>query len=514
MTGADVLARLHRAGIAIGWDAEGLTLRALASALAPALAEEAKRGIEGLRALLAEEARALGAQRVWTAPLSREQERLWFRRAVSEARDSLLIVLALRFASDAPAPPYPDALAVAAARHPVLGALFRDGPGEPYMLFTEPPRAPEELVVDLRGLTPAAARPVLDRALLADVHRPLDLAQTPGLRTLRVFEPGGAVVLQITRHHLVSDGWSLGLLLRDIAEAARLLRAGRPPAPRQRALLYAEHACRQRAPRPDRSALPTALRGRSLRMLGSRQSGGRAHVLRGLLEAGTVSEVCRQRRLTHFAVTCGVFALVLGAVLSRREVAFGIDVSTRDRPELETCIGTFVNRVPLLIEPPTEGPLGAYLDAIGAQASRAAADGAVPFEDLVAAADPPRDDAYDPLIDIIFGLHAEPRHAPYRHLGPVAPIEVEDAATHVPLSVYLTADGPSFYTEIRYDDGYISGAAVRGFLRAFGAAISALGDAPRDDVAALRRRAIAALRLPTRAGARLRRTSEDREGIP
>lgn len=510
MNAADLLTLLHQAGAAVSWNPGGIALR-VSGALAPGLAIDAKSGVAGLQALLASDAGVRGARQVRSAPLSREQERLWFWRAMAGAGDALIIPLALRFPPGVPVPPS-EAIAAAAARHPMLGALFRGSRVEPRMVFLDPPPPPEEQVVDLRGLPLVVARQARASVLRDDARRPFDLTRTPGLRTVRIFEPDGGVVLQITRDHLVSDGWSLGLLLREIVDAAARLAAGRPPAPRERALLYADYACRQRVQeRPLRLVEGVDALRRPPRMFGSPRPGGTPRVARSSFDGGALLRFCRTRRLTAFAVLCGAFSLALGVALSRREIAFGIDVSTRDRPELETCIGSFVNRAPLACVLPVQGPIDAYLGEVAAKVRTAAAGASMPFEELVAAADLPRGHRYDPMFDVIFGLHGEPRHAPYRHLGPVEAIDVDNANTHAPLSVYLTADGASFHVETRYDDGYLVRATVDGLVRAFKAAVAAIAAEACTDIAALRR-CVLALEQPLMPVGQNRITASLRKG--
>ncbi len=529
-----LLARLLAGGIMVRWGPEGVSLRAVpAVSGAPAtgrleLLAAAREGAAALAAELAGLAEGIGAQELHLATLSEEQRVLWTAATTLEDAQAQLIELTLRWRpGDGAAPvsythlqelhlatlseeqrvlwtaattledaqaqlieltlrwrpgdgaaPDADAVAALARRHPMLSALFLPGADEPLLCFPRPAPPPGESVLDLRHLDAAVAQTALGQALRAHALRPFALDREPALRVLSVLEPGGGRVVQLVRHHLVSDGWSLALMLRDLAGLVASLRAGRPVALEYQPLAYAEHACRQRlvdAQDPgaaDREAavLINRLQGRRLRTLALPSGAPHPQVLRRALDARSAQALARQQRLPLFAVSCGLFALVLAWQLGRSNLVFVIDVSTRMRTELESCVGTFVNRAPLVIDLPQEGSLAAFLSALHNQVREVSAQGGVPFGRVLRAL---RADAGEtPRPDVVFGMHAEPRHAPYRALGQAELVPLQEVRLHQPLSFYLTVQDELLHLELRHDAACFGEAAARQLAQGFEVALA------------------------------------------
>lgn len=481
-----LLTTLHRGGIIVACDSGGLLMRCLSDSVSLGLLEQARSDAPSLRAWFAAMAACLGADRLVTAPLSSEQLRLWFLGEAGSGEGAQLIELSLRFRPGKAMPPPQSALPMLASRHEMLSALILEGSDGPLQCFPTPPCPPHLYCLDLRHLDSSSAARATAAALRSHAARALHMDREPGLRCLHILEPDGAVVVQLVRHHLVSDGWSLGLLLESLKEVVEGLRAGCPlPAP-SRQSLYAEHACRQRLELADGAANATAerLRGKRLQMLPASSQQGRGAVLRRTYDRGAVQRRARAIRQTEFSVAAGLFALALGSLLGQPEVAIIVDVSTRQSTAVERCIGTFVNRAALLIELPTEGPMQPFLAEVASLIRAASDQGGVPYDRLVKLLTQARGSGHGPMFDVLFGMHAEPRHAPYRQLGDVELLALDDISIHLPVSFYLTVEGAQLHLELLYDDTCLGRSAAQSLSDMFDGAIAALDS---DDVATVRR---------------------------
>jgi hypothetical protein len=501
-----LLARLHAAGIMAGWVSGGVSLRALRSAPdAPAdgtssALQDAQRDPQPLRDWLAAAARALGAHALWTSPLSEEQRGLWIAGSSASGDQAQLIELTLRWLPGDGEPPTMDAVVALARRHPMLAALVLPGHDEPLLCFTEPAPVPARTLLDLRHLDALAAAAALRCALQAHALRPFAMHREPGLRVLQVLEPGGGVVMQLVRHHLVSDGWSLGLILRDLSAIDAAFRQGRPVPVPQHWLVYAEHACRQRAGATEEractqsSAVARALSGRRVTTFAPGSGAQRPDVLRKVLDGRPVYALARRLRATPFSVACALFSLTLGWQLGRRELVFATDVSTRCSSELEACVGTFVNRAVLALEVPPEGSLQAYVEEVAARVQAAAEGGGVPYAQTVRALRRLGGEHGPALPDVVFGMHAEPRHAPFRHLGRPELVALDTVCVHQPMSFYLSAEGERLHLELRHDSAVVPGSTARLAAQGLDAVLTTLGAEEQGDLAALRRVVNACLR--------------------
>src|SRR4029077_3230708 len=172
-------------------------------------------------------------------PLSFAPRRLWFLDRLEPGTAVYNIAGAVRLRGRLDVPLVAAALAGIARRHEVLRTVFPARHGEPVQVVQEPgfERLP---VVDLSGLPEPARSAEADRRGRAEAARPFDLARGPLVRTSLLRLEDEEHLLVVTFHHIVSDGWSLGLYLEE-------LRA-----------LYAEPS----PPRPPSSAPPHPLPGR------------------------------------------------------------------------------------------------------------------------------------------------------------------------------------------------------------------------------------------------------------
>ncbi|MEO6191373.1 MAG: amino acid adenylation domain-containing protein, partial [Thermoanaerobaculia bacterium] len=353
--------------------------------------------------------------------LSFAQERLWFLDRLQPGETVYNLPLALRLRGEL------DAAALAAAfgeivrRHEVLRTVFAERDGEPVQVVQ--PAAPWALpAVDLAGL-PAAAREREAAWLAGQAARPFDLARGPLLRTtlLRLGKREHGLLLDL--HHIVSDGWSAGVLVREIgALYAAALEGRRSPLP-ELPIQYADFALWQRrwlagealdrhvdywrqrlrglpaeielpADRP-RPAVPSH-RGAEHRF----GLDGRA--------AAALAALARREGATPFMVLAASMLALLSRLSGRRDLAIGMPIANRNRAETEGLIGFFVNTLVLradlaaapgfldLLRQVRETTLGAY------------AHQDLPFEKVIDELQPERDPARTPFFQVMFALQNAP----------------------------------------------------------------------------------------------------------
>ncbi|MCP4655559.1 MAG: hypothetical protein GY856_09090, partial [bacterium] len=177
-------------------------------------------------------------------PLSFAQQRLWFLDQLEPASPAYNIPLAVGLDGGASAALLRRVFNEVIRRHEVLRTRFAAVGGEPRQVIAP---ALELLlpVVDLRSL-PEAVRAVEARRLAAaEARRPFDLATGPLLRVtlLRLAEEQ---VLLLTMHHIVSDGWSMGIFRRELTAISEAFSQGLPSPLAELPVQYADFACWQR----------------------------------------------------------------------------------------------------------------------------------------------------------------------------------------------------------------------------------------------------------------------------
>src|SRR5205085_10309937 len=178
-------------------------------------------------------------------PLSFAQQRLWFLEQFDAASPVYNISLAIRLDGPLDLPALAKAFQEVLCRHEVLRATFATFEGQAIQLIAPPTPAPLPLV-DLSAL-PAAQQTGVQESLISTLaQRPFELARGPLVRGAVLRLNPQQHVLSLTLHHIIADGWSLGVLLRELSTlyAACTTAAPAPLAPLP--IQYADFAPWQR----------------------------------------------------------------------------------------------------------------------------------------------------------------------------------------------------------------------------------------------------------------------------
>ncbi|HSS48512.1 MAG TPA: amino acid adenylation domain-containing protein, partial [Thermoanaerobaculia bacterium] len=187
----------------------------------------------------------VAAARDGEMPLSFAQERLWFLDQLEPGGSSYSVPAPLRLEGRLDVAALEAALREEVRRHEALRTTFPEVDGRPVQRISPPP-ALLLPVVDLAGV-PAPLREAEQRRLAAeDARRPFDLARGPLLRAALLRCSGEEAVLLLNLHHIVADGWSAGLLVRELAALYGAALAGEPSPLPELAVQYADFARWQR----------------------------------------------------------------------------------------------------------------------------------------------------------------------------------------------------------------------------------------------------------------------------
>ncbi|HEY2740522.1 MAG TPA: condensation domain-containing protein, partial [Thermoanaerobaculia bacterium] len=286
-------------------------------------------------------------------PLSFAQQRLWFIDQLEPGSPLYNLPVALGVEGPLDADVLARALGEIARRHEALRTLFVEQEGAPVQVIQ--PAAPfVRPVVDLSGL-PESRREAI---LLAgeEAARPFDLARGPLLRGVLLRLAGENHVVALTMHHIVSDGWSLGILVRE----AVALYAERPLP--ELPVQYADFAVwqhswlhgdvleneiafwrQQLADLPPHLSLPT---DRPRPAAQSYRGASRPLQLPAALTR-RVATLARREGATLYMVLLAGFQALLGRLSGQNDFAVGSPVAGRNRVEIEELIGFFVNTLVL-----------------------------------------------------------------------------------------------------------------------------------------------------------------------
>ena len=361
-------------------------------------------------------------------PASLAQRRLWFLEQFED--DPVYIIPAgLRLSGRLDPAALAAALAVVVERHEALRTVFSEVDGEPRQRILA---APESLVppcLDLGALAPAAAEAELRRIAREDAERPFDLGRDLLLRPLLLRLGAEDWTLLLTMHHIGSDGWSVGILVREVAALYRARILGEKPALDELPIQYKDFARWQRETLDD-GALEVSTDywrrrfGGGVPDLGrlalEGQAPARPTPRGGRLEAALspeltrrVAELAKEHGATLFMILLAAFEALLHLEGGGDDFAVGTDSAGRDRAEIEGLIGFFINMVPLRAEVAGDPTFAELLERVRRSTLEAFDHGDLPFERLVEAVQPERGrSGHSPLFRTVFVLQNVPAEVP------------------------------------------------------------------------------------------------------
>jgi len=412
-----------------------------------------------------------------SAPLSFAQERMWLlERLGPGAAYHLPVALELEGELDAAA--LAAAVAEIARRHEVLRTTFRTLDGRPVQVIAPPAGSPVLPRADLGRLEGEERERALGALLAGLSKKPFDLGRGPLFRALLVRAGADRHVLLWVLHHAVADGFSLGVLERELGALYGAYAAGRPSPLPELAVQYADFALWQRSwLRDETLERELAWWRRELAGLQPLElptdrprppvKGTRGASLVARLPAGLgagLQRLGRERGATLFMVLLAVFQALLGRLTSSSETAVGTPSAGRDRLELENLVGFFVNTLVLRGSCGTGRSFTEVLGSVRQTSLGAWAHQAVPFEKLVSELAPARDLSRSPLFQVAFALQSGLAAAPELEGLEVSvyPAPTESAKFDLTLTLVETPEGLEAAAE--YDRDLFDATTIRRLL--------------------------------------------------
>ncbi|MEV7689615.1 amino acid adenylation domain-containing protein [Streptomyces bungoensis] len=348
-------------------------------------------------------------------PLSFAQERLWFLDRTSDRGDSYLLWYCWRVRGGLDRTAWQQALDDLVARHEVLRTALTESGGRPVQQVCDPVGVPLHWEPAPAAPDEASRLEAVRRAAAALATRRFDLARPPLLRA-GVWElADDDHVVLIALHHAVTDGWSKGVLLDELARHYAARRTGRgaelPPLPVQ----YADFAAWQRE-RADSGGLEPQLAyweatldgAPALELPTDRPRPavftGRGGAVEVDLPAHLVERVdafARARGASRFMVLLAAAQAVLARWTGQPDVSVGTPVAGRGRLELEPLVGFFVNTVVLRTDLSGRPTFAGLVDRVREVVLGAFDHQEVPFERVVERLRPERDLSRNPLFQVM-----------------------------------------------------------------------------------------------------------------
>ena len=376
---------------------------------------------------------------------SHAQRRLWFLDRLEPGNPVYHIPVAVRMRGVLDVAAVGQALRRIGERHDALRTTFAVEAGEPVQVVGE------GRALELSAMEEVSSGALLSR-LTAESRRPFDLARGPLWRA-RIFRCDEQDhVLLLTLHHLIADGWSLGVLVEEFTAAYAAAAAGKPIAWSDLPIQLPDFTDWQheQLARPEAqqalaawgahlAGAPTALELPTDRSRPAEQSYRGALHLQVLSDQtmAELSAVCRQTGATPFMVLLGAFAVLLSRWSRQEEMLIGTPVAGRAHSEAERLIGFFVNTLVLRVDLQGGVTFAGLIARLKRECVWAYAHEQTPFDQVVEAVQPQRDRSRTPLCQTFFTLQNAPRRALELPGLNATRIEVDTGTAKVDLSLAL-----------------------------------------------------------------------------
>src|ERR1700741_182011 len=353
-----------------------------------------------------------------TFPLSFAQQRLWFLTQLQQDAAVYNVSGGVRMKGPLSVSALERALNEVVLRHESLRTSIRQIDSGPVQIIANP-QAFHLPKFDLRSV-PEAQREAEAQLLLSnEARKPFNVEAGPLLRATLLLLSAEEHILLLTMHHIISDGWSIGILVRELIELYESFVDSRPSMLPDLPVQYVDFAVWHRewlqgevldksvsywkeklAGVPSLLELPTDRpRPPSQTFSGTRYPIAVSQELTESLKA-----LAEQHNATLFMILLAAFKVFLFRHARQEDIVVGVPIAGRNRPELENVIGLFINMLAIRTDLSGNPSFRELVARVRESALGAYEHQDLPFEKLVEVMQPERDTSYSPLFQVMFHL--------------------------------------------------------------------------------------------------------------
>jgi non-ribosomal peptide synthetase component F len=414
------------------------------------------------------------ADRVGELPLSFAQQRLWFLDKFAPGGSGYATAFAVRLRGELDLDALSGAVDALVARHESLRTTFETIEGRGVQVV-HPPASVSLPVWDLSSLAPPEQQQELQRMLAAQISQEFHLARGPLLRiALARLGTTGQVpsehvpsehVLSVAMHHIITDGWSTGVFVAELAAFYNAAVSGHDPQLPVLPVQYVDYALWQRELLSG-AVLDTALdywreqlAGVPVLELPTDRPRPAVLTVTGAVHefvvpaqiAGELKDLSQHQDGTLFMTLVAACQVLFARYSGQDDVAVGTVVSGRERAELEGLIGFFVNTLVLRSRVTQEHRFRQFLTEVRETVLDAFVHQQLPFERLVDELASVRDTSRTPLFQAMVILQNTPGHAPALTGLDVSGVQIPTASAQFDLTVQFHETGDVLVGALTYN---------------------------------------------------------------
>ncbi len=416
---------------------------------------------------------------VFTFPMSYAQQRLWILDQYQQAQATYNICAALRFNGTLDTEALQQSISYITERHEILRTVFALENGTAVQMIHS--SMPVDFAVTDR-MPELSVEEQTSRFISTVSAAPFNLEQGPLLRFRLLRLQEDVCVLVIVMHHIISDGWSLGVLVREMTTVYTALKHGEPVCLPELPIQYADYSEWQRThlaegrmaqlmtywkrQLDDIPALVT-IAGNRERPLTASTAGAVHQFALDLETAEDLRILSRRSGSSFYMIFLAAYALLAASYTGEEDVLIGSPTANRGMEDIEGLIGFFVNTLVLRVSVRAGMPFRELLQQVQEVVLAALEHQDMPFEQLVAELNPTRSTAHSPLFQLFFAFQNVPRETVVLPGCTVQPLEAESHTAKFDLSLFMEEDGITFKGKWEYNTDLYTPEAIARLAKRF-----------------------------------------------
>jgi amino acid adenylation domain-containing protein len=413
-----------------------------------------------------------GQQNIY--PTSYAQRRLWFLDRLLPGTSAYNIARAISLRGQLSSGALQRSLQEVVARHESLRTTFAENDGEP-MQIVEASRTLEMPIIDLSRLSESMRESQTVQLAREEAQQPFDLDKGPLLRAKLLHVGANEHVLLLALHHIITDAWSMSILLKEIGELYQAFATGLPSPLLELPIQYGHFSRWQREWlqgevlekqlafwRKQLTEVLSALELPADRPRPAVQSGRGATqtVLLSTTLRDKLKALSRETGTTLFMVLLAAFQTLLGRYTGRDDFTVGSPVAGRREVELEALIGFFVNPLVLRADLSGNPTFRELLCRVRDLALESYAHQDVPFEKLVEELQPERSLSHTPLFQVMFILQNAPTQILELSSISVEELEFDSGTSKFDLTLEVAELEDGLHCAFEYNTDLFDGATI------------------------------------------------------
>ncbi|WP_445304857.1 amino acid adenylation domain-containing protein [Microcoleus sp. Pol17C2] len=422
-------------------------------------------------------------EEVFAFPTSFAQQRLWFIDQLEPGNPFYNLPAAVLLKGRLNVVVLERSFKEIVRRHEALRTTFSTVDGQPVQVVGQQFNFGLQ-VLDLQKLSESEREEKVKQLAAEEASKPFDLTKGPLLRASLLQLDAEEYVLLLTLHHIIFDGWSIGVFLQELAALYEAFLIGKPSPLPELSIQYADFAIWQRewlagdslrdsfASRlqtqlnywkKQLSGVPPLLELPADRPRPPVQTyrGGKESFLIPKTLTEALKKLSRQENVTLFMMLLAAFKTLLYRYTGQADIPVGSPIANRNRAEIQGLIGFFVNTLVLRTDLSGAPTFRQLLDRIREVSLEAYAHQDLPFEKLVEELQPDRNLSYNPLFQVAFVLQTAPVAAESIAGLNLTLLDVDNQTAKVDLTLHLEEKQEEISGQFEYSTDLFDAVTIR-----------------------------------------------------